>query len=207
MSLPGAWRRRRKEGRKNYAGAPLRMSAKNYSSQNPLLLLLALLANTVNLKGVAGRKVLVLAANLLLDALDPAGKELHRSATFGANHVVVIAPLILMLVARYPVVEGHFAGQTALRQQLQGAVHGGETDAVVLLFDQPVQLIGGKMVAGVQKGTQNGVALPGMFQPHALEVPVKDFLGLAHHLARDGWLIIDALLQYGGHDLLSEYHR
>jgi hypothetical protein len=27
-------------------------------------------------------------------------------------------------------------------------------------------------------------------------VPMKDFLRLAHHLARDGWLIIDALLQH-----------
>ncbi len=29
-----------------------------------------------------------------------------------------------------------------------------------------------------------------------LEVPVKDFLSLAYHFARDGWLVIDALLQH-----------
>ena len=59
------------------------------------------------------------------------------------------------------------------------------------------------MVAGVKEGAQYGVALAGEFQSHALEVTVEDVLGLAPHLARDGWLIIDALLQHGAHDLIS----
>jgi len=37
-----------------------------------------------------------------------------------------------------------------------------------------------------------------LFQANAFEVLVKNALGLANHLARDGRLIIDALLQHEG---------
>ena len=50
------------------------------------------------------------------------------------------------------------------------------------------------MIAGFQRRPQNRVALPGLLSP-PVEVSMKDFLGLADHLARDGWLIIDAFFQ------------
>src|SRR5271157_5648526 len=86
---------------------------------------------------------------------------------------MMTAPLVLVLVARHPVVKRHLAGQPALGQQLQGAIHGGEADAVVLLLDQAVQLVGGEMVAGVEEGAQYSVALAGMLQPTRLRWPWK----------------------------------
>src|ERR1019366_4148756 len=153
------------------------------SRQAALRFLLAALAYAVNLESVARRQVLVLAANFLLNAFDVARKELHRAAAFGADHVVVIAAIVLVLVTSHAVIEGYFAGQPAFGQQLQGAIDGGKSDALVMLLDQAIQLVGGEMVAGVEKGAQNGVALPGELKAHPFQVSVENRFGLAHHLA------------------------
>src|ERR1035437_9862001 len=89
------------------------------SCQGALLLLLAPLAYTVDLESVARRQVLVLAANFLLNAFDIARKELHRAAAFGANHVMMVAAIVLLFITGHAVIESNFAGQPALGQQLQ----------------------------------------------------------------------------------------
>ena len=180
-------------------GAPKGAPLQDRLRCRPLLLLLALLADAVNLERVAGGQVLVLAADLLLDAFDAAGKKLHRTAALGAHHVMMIAPLVLVLVARYPVVERNLTGQPAFGQQLERTVHRGEADVLVPLLDQAVELVGGKMVAGVEEGPKNDVALSGVLKADAFEMAVEDGLSLAHHLARDRRLIVDALLQQGAH--------
>jgi hypothetical protein len=53
------------------------------------------------------------------------------------------------------------------------------------------------MVAGLEKGAENRIALAGLLQPDALEMAVQDVLSFANHLTRDRGLIIDALLQHG----------
>src|SRR5579863_2002444 len=98
-----------------------------------------------------GWQVFVFAADLLLNALDVGREELHRTTAFGAHHVMVITPLVLMLITRDTVVKGDLACQSAIGQQLQGAIDGGESDRVVLLLDQPVEFVRGEMVAGVEK--------------------------------------------------------
>src|ERR1017187_6194010 len=153
------------------------------SRQAALLLLLTAFAYAVNLESVARRQVLVLAANFLLNAFNLAREELYRAAAFGADHVMVIAAIVLVLVTSHAVIEGHFAGQPALGQQLQSAIDGGKSDALVVFLDQPIQFVGGEMVAGVEKGSQNGVALPGKLEAHSLQVPVENGFGLPHHLA------------------------
>ena len=115
----------------------------------------------------------------------------------GADHVVMAAAVVLVLVAGDAVVKGDFAGQAALGQQLQRAVDGGVADAGVFFLHQAVKFVGGKMVAGFEEGAQDGVALRRLLQADALQMPVKDLLGFADHLAGDGGLIIDALLQHG----------
>src|SRR6266542_1522746 len=156
------------------------------------LLLLAVAAQAVDLEGVAGGDEAVLAPDLLLHLLDLRREELHGTSAVRAEHVVVAAPVVLVLVARDAVVEGHFAGQAALGQQLERAVDRGEADARVAALDELVQLFGGKVLVGLQKGAQDGVALAGMLQPHALQVGVEDLLGLADRLIGEDRLIIDA---------------
>src|SRR5580704_6126204 len=82
-------------------------------------LLAAIFADAINLKGVAGRRVVVSAPDFLLQLIHFVGKEFHRTAAFGANHVVMAAAVVLMLVAGDAIVEGDFAGESALGQQLE----------------------------------------------------------------------------------------
>ena len=130
-----------------------------------MVLFAAVFADSVNLKGVAGREVVVLAADFLLELADFLGKEFDGAATVGADHVVMAAAVVLVLVAGDAVMEGDFAGQAALRQQLQRAVDGGVADAGVFFLHQAVEFVGGKMVAGFEEGMQDGVALRGLLQP------------------------------------------
>lgn len=140
---------------------------------------------------------MVLVSNLLLDFSDFFREKFHRSAALGAHHVVMTAAVVLMLIARDAVVKGDFAGQATTREKLQRAVHGGETDAGVGLFDQAVQFVGGKMFASFEERPQNGAALFGLFEANAFEMLQENSFGLADVLRRDGRVIVDSFLQHG----------
>ncbi len=104
------------------------------------------------------------------------------------------APVVLVLVTGDAVVEGDFAGQSALGEQLERAVNRGVADDGVFFLHQAVQFVGGEMIASFQKGAQNGVALRGLLQANPLEMLVENALRFAHHLRGDGGLVVDALL-------------
>jgi hypothetical protein len=158
--------------------------------------LAAILADAVNLKSVPGREVAVLASDFLLEPVHFVRKKLDRASALGADHMVMTAAVILMLVASNPVVESDLAGQSAFRQQLQRSVDRGISNARVFFLHQAMKLFGREMVAGLEESAKNGVPLGSLFQSHALQMPVQNFLGLTHHLAGDRRLIIDSLLQH-----------
>ncbi len=157
-------------------------------------LLLARIAKPVDLESMPSGDVLMFPADFALDALDFRREELHRSAALCAHHVMVIAAIVLMLVAGNAVVERNLAGQTAFGQQLERAVYRGEADAFVLLLYQPIEFVGGEVIAGIEEGAEDGSALARLFQSYPAQVVVKNRLRLQHHLARDHRLIIDTLL-------------
>jgi hypothetical protein len=70
-----------------------------------LALTTARLADTVDLEGMPRRRETMPSAHVLFDALDFGREELHRASTFGAYHVVMAAPVVLMLVARHAVMK------------------------------------------------------------------------------------------------------
>ena len=107
------------------------------------------------------------------------------------------AAIVLVLVARDAIVEGDLAGQTAFGQQFQCPVDRRVSDAGVFLLNEPMKFVGGEMVAGFEEGTQDGVPLRGLLQADTLQMAMEDILGLANHLARNGGLIVDALLEHG----------
>jgi len=108
------------------------------------------------------------------------------------------AAVVLMFVTGDAVVEGDLAGQSALGQQLESAVDGGVADAGIFFLNEAVKFVGREMVARFEKRAQDGVALRRLFEADALEVLVENLLGLAHHLTRDGGLVVDSLLQHEG---------
>ena len=112
-----------------------------------VVLLSTFFANTVDLEGVAGSDIVILAPDLLLNISHFFCEKLHRTAALGANHVMVTAPVVLVFKPGDSVMKCNFAGQTALRQQFQRAIHGGVADAGIFFLDQPVQFIRGKMIS------------------------------------------------------------
>jgi hypothetical protein len=161
-----------------------------------VFLFAAIFAEAVNLESVAGGFEVVLASNLLFQAIHLGRKELHRAAAVSANHVVMPAAVVLVFEACNSVMKSHFTGQATLSQELQRAVHRGETDFGIFLLHQPVQFVGGKVLARLQEGLQDRVALGGVLKAYAFEVLMQNLLGLAHHLAGNGGLIVNAALKH-----------
>ena len=161
-----------------------------------MVLPLALLANAVDLEGVAGCHVSVFAPDLLFELAHFRRKEFNGTAAGCAHHVMMAAAVVLVLITSDSVVKSNLAGQAAFGQQLEGAIHGRISDARVLFLHQAVEFVGGKMIAGIEEGAQDGIALSGLLQAHSLEVAMKNFFGLANHLTGKAGLIVNAFLQH-----------
>src|SRR5258706_690730 len=91
-----------------------------------IVLFPAIFTDPVNLKSMARGHVMMLMPDLLLQLSDFRRKKFHRTATLGAHHVMMAAPVVLVLEARNAVVKCHRARESAFRQQLQRAIHGRE---------------------------------------------------------------------------------
>lgn len=135
------------------------------------------------------------AADFLFQLLHFAREEFDGSSAFGTDHVVMAAAVVLVFVAGDAVVEGDFAGQSALGEQFQSPVDRSVANDGVFFLHQPMQFVGGEMIASFEEGTQDGIPLRGLLEADFLEVPVEDLLGLPDHLARNGRLIVDAILE------------
>src|SRR5579871_6673293 len=90
--------------------------AESPSSQRTscLVLLAAILADPINLKCVPGGQVMVFTADFLLELPDFLREKLHRTAALGANHVVMAAAIVLVLVTGDAVMERDLARQATL---------------------------------------------------------------------------------------------
>lgn len=159
-------------------------------------LLLAIVAGPVDLEAVAGGEVVVFLADLAFQVFQFGGKEFHRASALGTDHVVVSAAVVLMFVTRDAVMEGDFTGKAAFGEKLEGAIDGSETDLRVLLADHAVKLVGGKVVASVKEGAEDGVALASVLEAYLLQVLMKDGCSFAQHFARDCGLIINPFRQH-----------
>ena len=170
-------------------------------------LVAAIFANPIYLEGVARREVVILAADFLFELSYFLREKFHGTPAFGADHVVMAAAVVLMLVTCDAVVKGDLAGESAFGQKFEGAVHRGVSDVRIFFLDKAVKFVGGKVIACLEEGAKNGVPLGRLLEADTLQVPVKDILGLADHLARDRGLVVDAFLEHGGAGSESGYHR
>jgi hypothetical protein len=162
----------------------------------PIVFLAALLTEAINLECMAGGYKMMLAADLLLEITNLRREKFHRSAASRADHVMVTAPVVLMLEARNTVVKSNLTREATIRKQLQRAVHGGETNVRIFLLHQLIELVGRKMSAGFDERPQNRAALLGVFQTNTTQMPEENLFGIAHALLRDSWLIVDSFLQH-----------
>jgi hypothetical protein len=98
----------------------------------------ALFADAVDLKGMSSGYKVMFASDLLFEFAHFRREKFHRSTALRTHHVVMTAPVVLVLVARDAIVKSDLAGQPAIGQQFERPVHSGETDMRVFLFDQLV---------------------------------------------------------------------
>jgi hypothetical protein len=138
----------------------------------------------------------VFAADLFFQLAYFGREEFDRYSAVGAYHVMMAPAIELVFVTGDTVMESHFTGQAAFRQQLERSVHGGKTDLRVLLPSQAEEFIRGEMIAGLKKGAQDRVALIGMFEADTLQVAVKNVLSFPHRFASGGSMIVNPPLQY-----------
>lgn len=166
------------------------------ASDQPSAVFSAVFAKAVDLESVPGSFVMVLAPNLLLQAVHFRGKELDRAPTFGADHVMVAAAVVLVLVAGNSVMKRYFAGQSTLCQKLEGAIDGSKSDAWIALAYQLVKLFGGKMFVSFEERQQDGIALFGLLQTYPFQVRMEAVLGVAKRFPRDRNVIVNTLLEH-----------
>ncbi len=76
--------------------------------------------------------------HLILQILDLGGKKLDDRSAFGADHVVVMFVIVMMLVVCPVVTETNFSCKSRLGQKLQRPVYRCKTDAPVLSMNQSV---------------------------------------------------------------------
>src|SRR5438270_5392753 len=103
----------------------------------------AIFAEAVNLKCVPGGGIVVLAADFLFELTDFLREKFDGTTASGADHVVMTATIVLVLVPRNAVVERDFAGQPAFGQQFQRAIHGCVADTGIFFLYQTVKFVGG----------------------------------------------------------------
>ncbi len=154
-------------------------------------------AEPIDLEGVAGGSIVEFTPNFLLQPVDFRGKELNGTAASGAYHVVVAAAIVLVFKTGLAVMEFDFTGQATFGEELQRAVDGSHANPRVPGLDQAVKFVGRKMVPGLQKGLQDGIALVGLLQSYAFQVLAEDILSLAQHFGRDDGMVVDAFVRHG----------
>lgn len=126
--------------------------------------LAAVFTDAIDLEVVTGSVKMIFAANFFFQLAHLRGEKLNGRAALRADHVMMAAPVELMLIAGHAVWEWNSAGQAAFRQQLERTVDRGKADLRVFFSDQAKQLVCGKMIARLQKDAQDGVTLVSMFQ-------------------------------------------
>ena len=92
---------------------------------------------------MAGGAVAKLLSNSLFHGFNLGRKELDRLSAFGADQVVMAAPVELRFVAADAVVKLHFGCDATLRKELQRAIDGGESNFGIQLFYLLMQFIDG----------------------------------------------------------------
>jgi len=123
----------------------------------------------------------VAAHDLFLQLLDLFVVKLDQRAAAGADQVVVVRVLVVVLVKHAPVVEFKLARQATLLKKLQCAIYGCEPDRRILCFDDGVQILAGDVPFGIQKHIEDQIALGRSLEPRALEMFLENLLLFAFH--------------------------
>lgn len=116
----------------------------------------------------------------VLNGFEFSGIEFDSLAAFGADQMIVMRMLVIVLVARAPVAETHFTREARIGKQFERAIDGRLSDVRVFLLYEPVEIFARQMLFGAQENVEYKIALRSAFESGALDVAMKNFLLFSH---------------------------
>jgi hypothetical protein len=145
------------------------------------------LAGSEDLEAVAQGREVKLVSNAALHFFDFGGEEFKGVAARGADHVVMRAAIQAVLVTDDSVLKIDLEGQPAMGEQLEGSIDGGVPDGRIRPLDEPMQVVGAEVVAGIKEDFEDAVAAGAMLEAFFAEIPDEDaFCDAMQILAGDG---------------------
>ena len=101
-----------------------------------------------------------LVRHLILQRLNICRKEFDHFAAFGADHMIVMIVIVMMLIVGFVVAKANLAGESCFGQKLERPIDGRVPDGRIFLDDEAVKVFAGQVVFGAEKYLEDQVALP-----------------------------------------------
>src|SRR5262245_3350931 len=116
----------------------------------------------------------VLLGDLVLFVLDHLAVKLDQCIALGADQMVVMLMVVVVLVACATISQTLFARQPAFMKQLQCAIDGREPDRGVFALDQIIQVFGAQVAFGLKKYFEYQLPLPRLLKSGPFEMLEKN---------------------------------
>ena len=116
--------------------------------------------------------------HLLLQRFDLRRDKLNNTATFRANHMVVVLMIKMVLVISFVIAEADFAGKPRFCQEFESSINRRMSDRWIFFMNQPIQIFAREMVFRSQKRLKNEIALIGTPQSKLSDVFQKNLFFL-----------------------------
>jgi hypothetical protein len=123
-----------------------------------------------------------LSCDFILLVFDNFAVKLDQLTALGADQMVVMLMIVIMLVSFAAVAQPLFARQPAFVQQFERSIDGGKADARVFGLDKVVQIFSAQMSFGFEKNFKDQLALRCFLKTRAPQV-IEEYLFLFRHLA------------------------
>jgi len=129
-----------------------------------MFLTAAISTDTNHPQKMFGQLKFMFGGHRFLNCLQLRRVEFNNLPAFGANHVVMMLVLVIMLVVRAAIAKPDFPCQSRVRQQAQRAIYGSLPDRRILGPHQLIEVFTGNMTLSAQEHIENQVPLRGAFQ-------------------------------------------
>jgi hypothetical protein len=120
--------------------------------------------------------------HLVLQGFDLGRKKFDHSATFGADHMIVVLMIVMVFIVGLVVAESDLTREARLGQKLKCPVNGRMSDSGVLALNEMVKIFAGQVSFRAQKRFENDIALCSATKSGFLNVFQKDLFLLSEFL-------------------------
>ena len=122
----------------------------------------------------------MLRGHFVLDGFQLRRVKLNDLSALGADHVIVMLVLVVVLVVGAAIAETHFAGESRIGQKPERSIHRRLADVWILFAHEAMQVLTRHVTFGAQKDVENQLALGRTLETLLLDVLKKNFLLFGH---------------------------